>query len=1222
MADERRQSVSQSFNGPTFHHDEFYRADHNWSSDNAKSQQQQATSSSGYSNLGSGSYNAAPAHSNIPIYAQPSRASIVGGNRQSLTRLPTLSGLSGLTVSGRSGSVLYSGTSALNLSGSSSIPEDNLSSLDRHAIQKNAALHDAAKRAYDFERKSILVARAIKSNDQSIGAGDMPHDANRAAFHLGIYGADPTAPVPAKPKIDIETVHKHLSQLARTNSQIQLTNSGTIHITQYPASGLTLRGGGKGSVGGLPVAGDTGPKTNNRFALTDLVKAIASTTNAIQDPDAKEEQQTIELIKRASTRNVQLDFSADKKPTFGGGIPPINEKDLDITDVEGVEPELLKTDMRVGLTEAEVASRLERFGFNELPEKKTNPWLKFLSYFTGSIAYLIEAACILSAILRDWTDFGIILALLLINACIGYFEEAKAENAINALRSTLALNTKAVRNGKLEEVPSRLVVPGDIVSLRIGDVVPADCKLLGVNASYEPASEVSIDQSALTGESLPVNKNRGDLAYSGTIVKQGQQMALVTLTAEKTFLGRAAHLIAITEDSGHFQKVITQIGNFLIAITIILVVVILIVGTVAYGKSFLDELHFALVLTIASIPVGLPTVLSVTLAVGAKQLSERQVIVKRLTAIEEMAGIDILCSDKTGTLTLNQLTLDDPFLNPGFTNNDLLMTSYLASESGANDAIELCVRKYAADTVPDLKGVDQTTSVIPGHRIIQFQPFDPVSKLTRATVHRLSDDTVFCVAKGAPHVIIRLAAGEDNRAAQKAIVTMASRGLRALGVARSKPIRLESGQSAPLSDTVQWQLVGLLSLLDPPRPDSKHTIEQCNFYGISVKMITGDAQLIAKEVAKRLGMFQCIMNPSKLSDKNASEEDIIKCCVKADGFAQVVPEDKFRVVELLQSGGHLVGMTGDGVNDAPALKKANVGIAVHGCTDAARSAADIVLLQPGLSTIVDGIITSRIIFQRMRSYAVYRITSTVHFLAFLFCTIIIYDYSLPADLIVLIALLNDGATIVISIDNALVSPRPDKWRLGQLLTLSVVLGFLLAGSSFAHFFVARDFFLVSRDELDTILYLQMSSCPHFVIFSTRLAVPFWHNAPSLLFFIAIVGTQIFAMYISIYGLLAHPIGWAWGASVMAISVGYFIILDQVKVQIYKIWSFELTATLWPVRSRREKLKARRAQKIRLARIKINIRKAKKIINAVRFAYHLPHFRKLPDVEFVPPPSHH
>jgi len=842
---------------------------------------------------------------------------------------------------------------------------------------------------------------------------------------------------------------------------------------------------------------------------------------------------------------------------------------------------LLKTEPLHGLTDEQVQERLLTFGFNEIKEVKTNPLLKFLSYFNGPIAWLIEAAVILAGVVKDWVDFSIILALLVVNALIGFIEEQKAESALDALRQTLALRSRVYRNGALTEVNSRELVPGDTIIVRLGDIVPADCRLLGIGGTGEATGELQIDQAALTGESLPVHKHRGDIAYSSSIVKQGQQLAIVAKTGDKTFIGRAANLIAITNEAGHFQKVVNRVGNFLIAITLVLVVVLLIILLVVQKYEVLVAINYALVLTIASIPVGLPTVLSVTMAVGAKQLAKRQVIIKRLPAVEEMAGISILCSDKTGTLTMNQLSLVEPYLKEGFTNEDLLFHGFLASEAGANDAIELACRNGAITQIPHLVGEDIQATNAKGYKAIAFKPFDPISKLTEATILRLEDGYQFKVAKGAPHVIIRLVGGDAD--ASNTVQVYGKRGLRCLGIART------------IGNTNKWELIGLLAFLDPPRPDSKITIERTKALGVSVKMITGDQLVIAKEVAHRLGLPRTILSADKLTDKNATEEQLTDRCVKADGFAQVIPEDKFRVVELLQKRGLLVGMTGDGVNDAPALKKANVGIAVHGCTDAARSAADVVLLAPGLSTIVDGIKTSRAIFQRMRSYALYRITSTIHFLIYFFFSIILLDFSLPAELIVLICLLNDAATLVISIDNAQISPKPDKWRLGQLLSMSVILAIMLTCSSFAHYFIARDVFGMSKGELYSIIYLQVSSCPHFMIFGTRVAKPFYTNRPSLVFFCAIVGTQIFAMFVSIYGILSSPIGWKWGVSVMCISIGYFCLMDAVKTYVYSIWSYELTATVCPTPKRRQKLRRLQEAAARKKRIEKTVNKVRKIL---------------------------
>lgn len=687
---------------------------------------------------------------------------------------------------------------------------------------------------------------------------------------------------------------------------------------------------------------------------------------------------------------------------------PIDEKkeDVQFEEHEHVEHEdeispelelLLHTDPSTGLTDAEVSERTAKFGLNELPEKKKNPIIKFLIYFTGPIAYLIEIACIIAAVVGDWLDFGIILALLFINALIGFIEEAKAESALDALRQTLALKTRCWRNGELVEINVKELVPGDIIVLRIGDIIPADAKLLGLGVNGEVnETELQIDQSALTGESLPVHKKKGSTVYSSSIVKQGQNLAVVTKTGINTFIGRAANLIAITNEEGHFQKIVGKIGNVLIWSTVVLVVVILIYQLVRFRGTpegdWKKVLENCLVLTVAAIPVGLPTVMSVTMALGAKQLAQKKVIVKRLTAVEELASVSVLCSDKTGTLTLNELTFDEPWLSGDYTADDILLYSYLAAEPGANDPIEMAVRRAAEGSLEVLKNRPAKSLDVPGYKVTAFQPFNPTTKMTEATIMDLATNQSFRVAKGAPQVITRLAGGSND--AVNAVNNLARRGLRALGVAKTVP-----------GDLNRFELVGMISLLDPPRPDSAATIRDCNALGVDVKMITGDQLIIAKEVGARLGMGRVILDANHLVDPNKSEEEVTEHCRRADGFAQVIPEHKYRVVELLQNKGYLVGMTGDGVNDAPALKKANVGIAVEGCTDAARSAADIVLLAPGLSTIIDGVRTSRAIFQRLRSYALYRITSTIHFLLFMFIITLVEDWNMPAILLIMICVL-------------------------------------------------------------------------------------------------------------------------------------------------------------------------------------------------------------------------
>jgi len=798
---------------------------------------------------------------------------------------------------------------------------------------------------------------------------------------------------------------------------------------------------------------------------------------------------------------------------------------LEKLDVGQLEKEL-GTSPETGLTQAEARKRLAQYGANEIAEKTANPVLKFLSYFWGPIPWMIEAAAVLSAIVRHWSDFVIIVVLLLANAIVGFWEDYQAGNAIAALKAKLAPHARVKRGGAWSDVAARDLVPGDIVRLRLGDIVPADSRSLGPDT-------VEVDQAALTGESLPVSKGQGEVLYSGAILRQGEADAIVYATGGDTFFGKTAALVEEAHTTSHFQKAVMKIGDYLIVVAIALVTLIFAVATFR-GDEIMTTLQFALVLTVAAIPVAMPAVLSVTMAVGARRLAARQAIVSRLASIEELAGVDVLCSDKTGTLTQNKLTLGDPVPVGGESRDELVLDGALASRAENQDTIDMAV-------IAGLKDRDALKAYSTSH----YRPFDPVHKRTEATITDKNGKT-FKVAKGAVQVVLALsknaAAVKDD--VDKATEALAKRGYRALGVAK------ESGNG--------WEFLGVLPLYDPPRPDSKDMIAKAEALGIDVKMVTGDQLAIAKEIASQLGLGTGILDASRFGDTEAHETAKLDRDIEtADGFAQVFPEHKFHIIDVLQRHGHIVGMTGDGVNDAPSLKKADCGIAVSGATDAARAAAAIVLLTPGLTVIVDAVKEARKIFQRMNSYAIYRIAETVRVLLFMTLSILAFNfYPVTAIMIVLLALLNDGAILSIAYDNVRPSPEPESWDMRRVLGVSTVLGITGVAASFGLFYLGEHVLHLDREVVQTLMYLKLSVAGHFNIFVARTRGPFWSIAPAPVLLIAVVGTQVIATVIAIYGLLMPAIGWDLAALVWGYAVVWFLINDRAKLLAYRILDHE------------------------------------------------------------------
>jgi len=778
-----------------------------------------------------------------------------------------------------------------------------------------------------------------------------------------------------------------------------------------------------------------------------------------------------------------------------------------------------------GLSADEASKRLAKFGPNALPEKKVNPLLRLFGYFWGPIPGMIEAAAVLSAVVKHWADLAIILVLLIFNAAIGFFEEHKAAGALAALKNQLALMARAYRDGKLVQIAADTLVPGDVIRLRLGDVVPADaCCLSG--------DYLSVDQAALTGESLPVTKKVGDTVYSGSVAKQGEMTAVVTGTGANTFFGKTAKLVSSAGSVSHFQKAVMTIGDYLIYLTLALVAVLILVG-LDRGEKVLDLVQFSLILTVAAIPVAMPAVLSVTMAVGALALSRLKAIVSRLEAIEEMAGMDILCSDKTGTLTQNKLTLGEPLVFAAKDPADLILTGALASKAEDNDVIDLAIIHSLADP----KSLD-------AYKQTAFTPFDPVGKRTEATVADASGAT-FTVTKGAPQVVMGLCAlsKEDAAKADAAIEALAAKGSRTLGVAR------KDGEGA-------WAFSGILPLSDPPREDSATTIAKAKEHGIAVKMVTGDNTAIGREISRQLGLGVNMVSAGEFfaadADVSHLPGDVERRIEEADGFAQVFPEHKYGIVRALQDRGHLVGMTGDGVNDAPALKQADVGIAVSGATDAARAAADLVLTAPGLSVIVSAVEYARRIFERMNSYAIYRITETIRIMFFVVLAILVYNfYPITAVMIILLALLNDVPIMTIAYDNTYLDPNPVRWDMRRVLTLSTVLGTIGVIETFGLLILAKIYLKLDLAQIQSFVFLKLAVAGHLTLFVARTRKPFWaapYPAPAMIW--SAVATKALATACVGLGWFVAAVPWQYVGLIWGYCIIWLFIEDWAKLEVY------------------------------------------------------------------------
>jgi len=775
-----------------------------------------------------------------------------------------------------------------------------------------------------------------------------------------------------------------------------------------------------------------------------------------------------------------------------------------------------------GLTSGEAQSRLAKYGANAIEEKKQSQLAVFLGYFWGPMPWMIEAAAIMSIFVKDWVDFSVIIVLLLFNAVLGYSQERQAASALDALKSALAEQAQVLRDGKWQSVLAGTLVPGDIVHVRLGDVIPADLRLF--DGDY-----IDADQSALTGESLPVSKKLGDEAYSGSIVKKGEMSGVVIGTGSNTFFGRTASLVQTAGAESHFEKANNFIGDILIVMAIALAIVMVAVQ-LSRGADLLRIAEFALLLLVAAIPVAMPAVLSMTMAMGAKVLAQQKVIVSRLEAIDELAGIQTLFSDKTGTLTQNILTLGDPIVWGNARPEDVILAGSLASREEDKDPIDLAVIQALKDPAV-LKTFQQTAYI----------PFDPVAKRTEATI-KDSSGRIFKVSKGMPPVIFDLAhlPTDDKAKALKIVSDFAAKGYRTLAAARTDA-------------TGNWVLQGILPMYDPPRPDSKETIARAKDYGVTVKMVTGDDVAIGKTIAEDLGLGSNIVAASDIFTGEVGKGEIPLELARrvgvAQGFGRVFPEHKWAIVKSAQELGQLVGMTGDGVNDAPALKQADVGIAVSGATAAARAAAALILTAPGLSVIIRGIEEARRTFNRMMGYAYYRVAMTINIMVFVVLAMLAYNFqALTPIMIILLALLDDVPVMLIAFDNASVDPKPVKWDMYKVLMISTVLATFGIAQSLVMGRHLYHHLGLPLAQVQTGMFMQLVIAGHLLLFSTRAKGPFWKPPlPCARLFWAIMGTQAVAALMAANGWLVARIPWSLIGAIWAYNLIWLVVIDFVKL---------------------------------------------------------------------------
>ena len=814
----------------------------------------------------------------------------------------------------------------------------------------------------------------------------------------------------------------------------------------------------------------------------------------------------------------------------GSRLPPANPAGASAPAIASASvPDTLatlKVNPETGLTRAEVEVRRKEHGSNEVAEKRGHPTLIFLRKFWGISAWMLELIMLLSAVLGKYSDLAVVGALLVINAVLGFMQERRAAGVVAALRQRLQVNARVRRDARWQVVPARDLVPGDIIRVRAGDIIPADVKLL--------TGTMTIDQSALTGESKDVDRAPGEVLSSGSVVRRGEGDGVVMLTGAKTYFGRTTVLVQEAHPKLHIEAVVSKVVRWLF---IIVGALLAVVGGLALirGGSLLEMVPLLLVLLMSAVPVALPVMFTVTMAVGAKELARRGVLVTRLSAAEDAATMDVLCADKTGTITLNQLAVTGVIPLEPATEAEVLFAGALASQEANQDPIDLAFLAAAKER----KVFDHLPGVTP----VSFAPFDATSRRTEAVVEQ--NGRRLRVMKGA----VRTVAGACGLpspaidALEARVSDSAAKGYRTLAVARGP----ETGPPV---------LIGLVSLYDPPRPDARALIAALQDRGVAVKMLTGDALAVATEIARGVGLN----NIRRMADLKAADtvagNQTASLFAGADGFAEVYPEDKYIVVKNLQAAGHVTGMTGDGVNDAPALRQAEVGIAVSTATDVAKGAASVVLTEPGLTNIVALIEQGRTIYQRILTWIINKISRTILKAAFVAIAYVATGkFVVTAFAMLLLTFMTDFAKIALATDHVRSSKKPETWNIGGFIAISALLGVAMVAEALLFLWFGWSRFGLATDDhaLCTFSFLLLLYFAVFSVVSARERRWFWATMPGKILLAALLADAFAGTLLTRVGLPGlMPLPWAQMFAIFGYAlVACLIVNDTIKVLLIK-----------------------------------------------------------------------